>query len=83
MPLFVLVDELTDADPHTLSASWKRIEHLFATDNVVFCRRDGHISAPACGTRRLWWRLYGRRYLKRFFDGTYVFEAPNLRRLSI
>ncbi|MER9629658.1 P-loop NTPase fold protein [Mesorhizobium sp. M0296] len=78
LPLFVLIDELDRCRPSYAIALLERVKHLFDVDNVVFVFANNseqlkHTISGAYGEY-----FDGFRYLKRFFDRTYVFERPSL-----
>lgn len=74
-PMFVLIDELDRCRPPYAIALLERIKHLFEIDNIVFIvATDTKQLCHAIGA------VYGvgfdsSRYLGRFFDQTYSFEA--------
>ncbi len=79
LPLFVLVDELDRCRPPYAVTLLERVKHLFDVNDVVF--------VLATDTSQLLHSikaLYGAdfnagRYLHRFFDQTYRFQAPSVR----
>lgn len=77
-PLFVLVDELDRCRPSYAIELLERVKHLFSIDNVIFVfATDAGQLQHAIGA------VYGgdfdgQRYLRRFFDRTYIFEEPSL-----
>ena len=76
LPLFILVDELDRCRPPYAIALLERVKHLFDIDNVVFV-----VATDSGQLRHAINAVYGagfdsQRYLLRFFDRTYVFEAP-------
>ncbi|QDC01730.1 P-loop NTPase fold protein [Mesorhizobium sp. 8] len=76
-PLFILVDELDRCRPSYAIALLERVKHLFDADNVafVFATNSGelqHIVSGAYGPS-----FDGFRYLKRFFDRTYLLAEPD------
>lgn len=77
-PLFILVDELDRCRPTYAVQLLERVKHLFDVDGVVFVFATNadqlqHSIAGAYGAN-----FDGFRYLKRFFDRTYVFEEPSI-----
>lgn len=73
-PLFILVDELDRCRPSYAVQLLERMKHLFEVDGVVFVFATNseqlkHSIAGAYGPG-----FDGFRYLKRFFDRTYVFD---------
>ncbi|WP_379069344.1 P-loop NTPase fold protein [Mesorhizobium sp. UC22_110] len=78
-PLFVLVDELDRCRPTYAVSLLERIKHLFDVPNVIFV--FGTNSDQLTHTIK---SVYGigfdaERYLHRFFDRTYQFDAPSTR----
>lgn len=76
-PLFILVDELDRCRPTYAVQLLERVKHLFDVPGVVFVFATNasqlqHSIAGAYGAN-----FDGFRYLKRFFDRTYVFETPS------
>ncbi|NEK35534.1 KAP family P-loop NTPase fold protein [Rhizobium leguminosarum] len=81
LPFFVLIDELDRCRPTYAVALLERVKHLFEVDGIVFVFATNsdqlqHSIAGAYGVN-----FNGFRYLKRFFDRTYVFEEPSIREL--
>lgn len=77
-PLFVLIDELDRCRPTYAVQLLERVKHLFDVEGVVFVFATNasqlqHSIAGAYGPN-----FDGMRYLKRFFDRTYVFEEPKI-----
>jgi len=77
-PLFILVDELDRCRPTYAVQLLERVKHLFDVDGVVFVFGTNadqlqHSIAGAYGPN-----FDGFRYLKRFFDRTYVFDEPSI-----
>ncbi|WP_422371223.1 KAP family P-loop NTPase fold protein [Hoeflea sp.] len=77
-PVFILVDELDRCRPTYAVQLLERVKHLFDVPGVVFVFGTNtsqlqHSIAGAYGAR-----FDGFRYLKRFFDRTYAFEAPSI-----
>lgn len=77
-PIFILVDELDRCRPTYAVQLLERVKHLFEVPGVVFVFGTNtsqlqHSIAGAYGAS-----FDGFRYLKRFFDRTYAFEAPSL-----
>ncbi|WJH40701.1 KAP family NTPase [Aliirhizobium terrae] len=75
-PLFILVDELDRCRPTYAVQLLERVKHLFDVPGVVFVFGTNadqlqHSIAGSYGAN-----FDGFRYLKRFFDRTYVFEEP-------
>jgi hypothetical protein len=75
-PFFVLIDELDRCRPTYAVQLLERVKHLFDVEGVVFVFATNasqlqHSIAGAYGSN-----FDGMRYLKRFFDRTYVFENP-------
>jgi len=80
-PFFVLVDELDRCRPTYAVALLERVKHLFDVDGIIFVFATNsdqlqHSISGAYGPN-----FNGFRYLKRFFDRTYVFEKPSIDRL--
>jgi hypothetical protein len=80
-PLFVLVDELDRCRPSYAIQLLERVKHLFDVDGVVFVFATNseqlqHSVSGAYGPG-----FNGFRYLKRFFDRTYVFASPSIDKL--
>ncbi|MGV1769914.1 KAP family P-loop NTPase fold protein [Agrobacterium vitis] len=78
-PLFILIDELDRCRPTYAVQLLERVKHLFEVSNVVFVLGTNssqlqHSISGAYGSG-----FDGYRYLKRFFDRTYVFEKPSTR----
>lgn len=81
VPLFILVDELDRCRPTYAVELLERVKHLFDVDGVVFVFATNsdqlqHSIAGAYGPN-----FDGFRYLKRFFDRTYVFSEPRIEAL--
>jgi KAP-like P-loop domain-containing protein len=79
MPLFVLVDELDRCRPTYAVTLLERVKHLFDVDDVVFV-----LATDTSQLRHSIKAIYGSdfdagRYLHRFFDQTYRFQAPSVR----
>lgn len=77
-PIFILVDELDRCRPTYAVQLLERVKHLFDVPGVVFVFGTNtsqlqHSIAGAYGAS-----FDGFRYLQRFFDRTYAFEAPSL-----
>jgi hypothetical protein len=77
-PFFVLIDELDRCRPLYAIAMLERVKHLFDTPHVVFV-----IATDSGQLRHSVGAIYGSgfasdRYLRRFFDRTYVFAKPGL-----
>lgn len=77
-PLFILVDELDRCRPTYAVQLLERVKHLFDVPGVVFVFATNsaqlqHSISGAYGTN-----FDGFRYLKRFFDRTYVFAEPSI-----
>jgi hypothetical protein len=77
-PVFILVDELDRCRPTYAVQLLERVKHLFDVPGVVFIFGTNtsqlqHSIAGAYGAS-----FDGFRYLKRFFDRTYAFEAPSI-----
>ncbi|PKQ09920.1 MAG: hypothetical protein CVT73_00015 [Alphaproteobacteria bacterium HGW-Alphaproteobacteria-12] len=75
-PLFVLVDELDRCRPPYAIKLLERVKHLFEIDNVIFV-----IATDTDQLQHSIKAVYGSgfdspRYLRRFFDRTYVFPKP-------
>ena len=75
-PVFVIVDELDRCRPSYAIALLERVKHLFEVDNVVFIFATNtdqlqHSVRGAYGPD-----FDGFRYLKRFFERTYLLEEP-------
>ncbi|KQY21031.1 P-loop NTPase fold protein [Rhizobium sp. Root483D2] len=80
-PLFILVDELDRCRPTFAVQLLERVKHLFDVEGVVFVFATNsdqlqHSIAGAYGAN-----FNGFRYLKRFFNRTYVFAEPPLETL--
>ncbi|WP_171049156.1 P-loop NTPase fold protein [Rhizobium sp. MHM7A] len=80
-PFFILVDELDRCRPTYAVALLERVKHLFDVDGIIFVFATNsdqlqHSISGAYGPN-----FNGFRYLKRFFDRTYVFERPTIDRL--
>lgn len=80
-PLFILVDELDRCRPTYAVQLLERVKHLFDVPGVVFVFATNadqlqHSISGSYGAN-----FDGFRYLKRFFDRTYVFEAPSTEKL--
>ncbi|MCZ7462829.1 P-loop NTPase fold protein [Rhizobium rhizogenes] len=80
-PLFILVDELDRCRPTYAVQLLERVKHLFDVPDVVFVFATNadqlqHSISGSYGAN-----FDGFRYLKRFFDRTYVFEAPSTEKL--
>lgn len=78
VPIFILVDELDRCRPTYAVQLLERVKHLFDVPGVVFVFGTNtdqlqYSIAGAYGSS-----FDGYRYLKRFFDRTYAFEAPPL-----
>ncbi|MCM2441456.1 hypothetical protein HGO34_17170 [Agrobacterium vitis] len=78
-PLFILIDELDRCRPTYAVQLLERVKHLFDVSDVVFVLGTNsnqlqHSISGAYGSG-----FDGYRYLKRFFDRTYVFEKPSTR----
>jgi hypothetical protein len=76
-PLFILIDELDRCRPTYAVQLLERVKHLFDVPGVVFVFATNadqlkHSIAGSYGAN-----FDGFRYLKRFFDRTYVFDAPS------
>lgn len=81
LPLFILIDELDRCRPSYAVALLERVKHLFDADNVVFVFATNtdqlqHSVNGAYGPG-----FDGFRYLKRFFDRTYVLPEPSTEAL--
>lgn len=79
MPMFVLVDELDRCRPTYAITLLEQVKHLFDIDNLVFV-----IATDSDQLHHSITAIYGagfdsRRYLRRFFDRTYAFGAPEPR----
>lgn len=82
-PLFILVDELDRCRPTYAVQLLERVKHLFDVPGVVFVFATNadqlqHSISGSYGAN-----FDGFRYLKRFFDRTYVFEAPSTEKLIL
>lgn len=80
-PFFILIDELDRCRPPYAIAMLERVKHLFEVPNVVFVVATDsgqlvHSIKAVYGSG-----FEGERYLKRFFDRTYVFEEQSLEQL--
>ncbi|PZU21960.1 MAG: hypothetical protein DI589_13785 [Shinella sp.] len=80
-PIFILIDELDRCRPSFAVQLLERVKHLFDVNGVVFvfatnAQQLQYSIAGAYGPG-----FDGLRYLKRFFDRTYVFAEPSLERL--
>ena len=74
-PMFVMIDELDRCRPPYAIALLERVKHLFEIDNIVFV-----VATDTKQLRHAIGAVYGVgfdsfRYLGRFFDRTYSFEA--------
>lgn len=77
-PIFVLIDELDRCRPTYAVQLLERVKHIFDVEGVVFVFATNsdqlrHSIAGAYGTN-----FDGFRYLRRFFDRTYVFETATI-----
>ncbi|MDH6295336.1 KAP family P-loop domain-containing protein [Agrobacterium fabrum] len=80
-PLFILVDELDRCRPTYAVQLLERVKHLFDVPGVVFVFATNadqlqHSISGSYGAN-----FDGFRYLKRFFDRTYVFDTPSIEEL--
>ncbi len=80
-PVFIVVDELDRCRPTYAVQLLERVKHLFDVDGVVFVFATNadqlqHSIAGAYGSN-----FDGFRYLRRFFDRTYVFADPSIAQL--
>ncbi|AUX77988.1 KAP family P-loop NTPase fold protein [Sinorhizobium fredii] len=80
-PFFVLVDELDRCRPTYAVQLLERVKHLFDVEGVIFVFATNsdqlqHSIAGAYGPG-----FDGFRYLKRFFDRTYVFDKPSIENM--
>jgi hypothetical protein len=80
-PIFILVDELDRCRPSYAVQLLERVKHLFDVDGVVFVFATNseqlqYSIAGAYGSG-----FDGFKYLKRFFDRTYVFAEPSIEQL--
>ena len=80
-PLFVLIDELDRCRPTYAVQLLERVKHLFDVPGVIFVFATNadqlqHSIAGSYGAN-----FDGFRYLKRFFDRTYVFAQPSTEAL--
>ncbi|MCH4545925.1 KAP family NTPase [Rhizobium changzhiense] len=80
-PFFIVVDELDRCRPTYAVALLERVKHLFDVDGIIFVFATNsdqlqHSISGAYGPN-----FNGFRYLKRFFERTYVFERPTIDRL--
>lgn len=79
--VFVLVDELDRCRPSYAVQLLERVKHLFDVDGVIFVFATNseqlqYSIAGAYGSG-----FDGFRYLKRFFDRTYMFAEPSIEHL--
>lgn len=77
-PIFILVDELDRCRPSFAVQLLERVKHLFEVEGVVFLfatntQQLRHSVSGFYGNS-----FDGYRYLKRFFDRSYVFSPPKL-----
>ncbi len=77
-PFFVLVDELDRCRPPYAIAMLERIKHLFDTPHLVFI-----VATDSGQLQHAIRAVYGAefdsgKYLKRFFDRSFVFEKPSI-----
>lgn len=77
-PFFILVDELDRCRPPYAIAMLERIKHLFDTPNLVFV-----VATDSGQLQHAIRAVYGAefdsgKYLKRFFDSSFVFEKPSI-----
>ncbi|WP_075291678.1 KAP family P-loop NTPase fold protein [Pararhizobium arenae] len=77
-PFFILVDELDRCRPPYAIAMLERIKHLFDTPHLVFV-----VATDSGQLQHAIRAVYGadfdsRKYLKRFFDSSFVFEKPSI-----
>lgn len=79
--LFVLVDELDRCRPSYAVSLLERVKHLFDADNLVFvfCTNSDQLQHSVKGAYGS--DFDGYRYLKRFFERTYVLPQPSPHRL--
>lgn len=75
-PMFVFVDELDRCRPNYAIELLEQIKHLFDIDGIVFVvatdsEQLSHSIKAVYGSD-----FDGRRYLRRFFDRTFVFPTP-------
>nr|WP_320115844.1 P-loop NTPase fold protein [uncultured Desulfuromonas sp.] len=81
-PLFIFVDELDRCRPNYAIELLETIKHLFGVRNVYFVVATA--SDQLCHSIK---RVYGegfdsQKYLKRFFDQTYIFREPDRREFA-
>ncbi|POF32755.1 KAP family P-loop NTPase fold protein [Roseibium marinum] len=77
-PLFILIDELDRCRPIYAIQLLERVKHIFEIDDVVFI-----VATDTDQLQHSINAIYGngfdsQRYLKRFFDRTYLFEPPEI-----
>lgn len=77
-PLFILIDELDRCRPTYAVQLLERVKHLFDVQGVVFvfATNSGQLQHSVSGAYGA--NFDGFRYLKRFFDRTYVFQEPKV-----
>lgn len=80
-PFFILIDELDRCRPTYAVALLERVKHLFEVDGIVFIFATNADQLRHSITGAYGPEFDGFRYLKRFFDRTYVFERPTLDQL--
>jgi len=80
-PVFILIDELDRCRPTYAVALLERVKHLFDVNGVVFV-----IATDTDQLQHAIGKVYGaefesKKYLNRFFDSSYTFEAASYRAL--
>jgi len=77
-PIFIIIDELDRCKPIFAVKLLERIKHLFDVPNLifVFSTNTSQLQHSISGLYGV--DFDGNRYLKRFFDRTYVFEDPSI-----
>jgi hypothetical protein len=80
-PIFILVDELDRCRPSYAVQLLERVKHLFDVDGVifVFATNSEQLQYSIAGAYGA--GFDGFKYLKRFFDRTYVFSEPSIEQL--
>jgi hypothetical protein len=80
-PLFIVVDELDRCRPTYAIQLLERVKHLFDVDGVVFVFATNSEQLQHSITGAYGANFDGFRYLKRFFDRTYIFKTPTIDKL--
>lgn len=80
-PLFVLIDELDRCRPSYAISLLEEVKHLFDIDGTVFVVATDS-SQLAHAVRAVYGAGFdGTRYLRRFFDRSYMFDEPKIDQL--